>query len=383
MSNKVILSPLLTSVVLPHFSTDKIFLLSILTKKGEKMETKLKKWQIVYIERVKYTVVNMIEYKEDTWVWQEYEIKHEAGAIRWLCVEKDENNKTEYSIYDKYYGDINENEISFSSQNTQYELYEKGTATVKDYFGNVDVDVGERCEYIDYISEDKSKVLSIEKWEEEIEKSEGRYIDSSKVRITNEIDTQKEEMEKINKKKGRIMSWIIYGIIFLPLIISVFSSLTSGLFVNKSIQKYIDKQKKYTYVTSVTNNTNREKAKIYKSPYGDIDTTVKDIISGVPEGITDTIDTDPNTEEDGIGLKTKNEFAYIYLENGNVYVQVSNKNYANNNTGSTYHNRYHTYYYATYNSNRSSYTYSTYRNSARQQSVNARTSSGGGTSSGK
>jgi hypothetical protein len=347
------------------------------------MESKLKKWQIVYIERVKYTVVNMIEYKEDTWVWQEYEIKHEAGAIRWLCVEKDENNKTEYSIYDKYYGDINENEISFSSQNTQYELYEKGTATVKDYFGNADVDVGERCEYIDYISEDKSKVLSIEKWEEEIEKSEGRYIDSSKVRITNEIDTQKEEIEKINKKKGRIMSWIIYGIIFLPLIISVFSSLTSGLFVNKSIQKYIDKQKKYTYVTSVTNNTNREKAKIYKSPYGDIDTTVKDIISGVPKGITDTIDTDPNTEEDGIGLKTKNEFAYIYLENGNVYVQVSNKNYANNNTGSTYHNRYHTYYYATYNSNRSSYTYSTYRNSARQQSVNSRTSSGGGTSSGK
>lgn len=309
--------------------------------------------------------------------------KHDAGAIRWLCVEKDENNKTEYSIYDKYYGDINENEISFSSQNTQYELYEKGTATVKDYFGNADVDVGERCEYIDYISEDKSKVLSIEKWEEEIEKSEGRYIDSSKVRITNEIDSQKEEMEKSNKKKGRIMSWIIYGIIFLPLIISVFSSLTSGLFVNKSIQKYIDKQKKYTYVTSVTNNTNREKAKIYKSPYGDMDTTVKDIISGVPEGITDTIDTDPNTEEDGIGLKTKNEFAYIYLENGNVYVQVSNKNYANNNTGSTYHNRYHTYYYATYNSNRSSYTYSTYRNSARQQSVNSRTSSGGGTSSGK
>ena len=347
------------------------------------MESKLKKWQIVYIERVKYTVVNMIEYKEDTWVWQEYEIKHDAGAIRWLCVEKDENNKTEYSIYDKYYGDINENEISFSSQNTQYELYEKGTATVKDYFGNADVDVGERCEYIDYISEDKSKVLSIEKWEEEIEKSEGRYIDSSKVRITNEIDSQKEEMEKSNKKKGRIMSWIIYGIIFLPLIISVFSSLTSGLFVNKSIQKYIDKQKKYTYVTSVTNNTNREKAKIYKSPYGDIDTTVKDIRSGVPEGITDTIDTDPNTEEDGIGLKTKNEFAYIYLENGNVYVQVSNKNYANNNTGSTYHNRYHTYYYATYNSNRSSYTYSTYRNSARQQSVNSRTSSGGGTSSGK
>lgn len=347
------------------------------------MEKKLKKWQIVYIEKVKYTVVNMIEYKEDTWIWQEYEIKHDAGAIRWLCVEKDENNKTEYSIYDKYYGKINENEISFCSQGMQYELYEKGTATVKDYFGNADVDVGEKCEYIDYISEDKRKVLSIEKWGSEIEKSEGKYIDSSTIRITNEIDAQKVNIEKENKKKGKLINWIINGIIFLPIIICLFGPVISGLFVNKSMQKYIDKQKKYTYVTSVTNNTNREKAKIYKSPYNEIDTTVKDIISGVPEGITETIDSAPNTEEDGIGLKTKEEFAYIYLENGNVYVQVSNKNYANNNTGSTYHNRYRTYYYATYNSNRSSYTYSTYRNSARQQSVNSRTSSGGGTSSGK
>lgn len=348
------------------------------------MENKLKKWQIVYIEKVKYTVVNMIEYKEDTWVWQEYEIKHDAGgAVRWLCVEKDENNKIEYSIYDKYYGEIKENEISFYSQNTQYELYEKGTATVKDYFGNADVDVGESCEYIDYISEDKTTILSINKWDGEIEKSKGEYIDTSKVRITNEIDTKKIEMEKSNKKRSKIIDWVIKGVIYVPLIIYIFLLLTPGLFVNKSIQKYIDKQKKYTYVTSVTNNTNREKAKIYKSPYGEIDTTVKDIISGVPEGITETIDSDPNTEEDGIGLKTKNEFAYIYLENGNVYVQVSDKKYANNNTGSTYHHRYRTYYYTTYNSNRSSYMYSTYKNSARQQSVNSRTSSGGGTSSGK
>lgn len=348
------------------------------------MESKLKKWQVVYIDRVKYIVVNMIEYKEDTWVWQEYEIRHdETEAVRWLCVEKDENNKIEYSIYDKYYGEINANELSFYSQNTQYELYEKGTATVKDYFGNADVDIGESCEYIDYISEDKTKILSINNWDGEIEKSRGEYIDASKVRITNEIDIKKIEEEKTNKKRSKIISWLINGIIFLPIIICLFGSLISGLFVNKSIQKYIDKQKKYTYVTSVTNNTNREKAKIYKSPYGDIDTTVKDIISGVPEGITDTIDSDPNTEEDGIGLKTKNEFAYIYLENGNVYVQVSDKEYVNNNTGSTYHRRYHTYYYTTYNSNRSSYMYSTYRNSARQQSVNSRTSSGGGTSSGK
>ena len=37
--------------------------------------------------------------------------------------------------------------------------------------------------------------------------------------------------------------------------------------------------------------------KVYKSSLLDIDATVKDIIDGVPEGITDTIDSNPNTEE--------------------------------------------------------------------------------------
>ncbi len=39
---------------------------------------KLKKGQILYIDNQKYTVINMIEYKEDTWIWQEYEIKNES-----------------------------------------------------------------------------------------------------------------------------------------------------------------------------------------------------------------------------------------------------------------------------------------------------------------
>ncbi len=41
------------------------------------MEEKLKRWQIVYIDNIKYTVINMIEYKEDSWIWQEYEIRGE------------------------------------------------------------------------------------------------------------------------------------------------------------------------------------------------------------------------------------------------------------------------------------------------------------------
>lgn len=54
---------------------------------------KLKKGQILYIKSEKYIVINMIEYKEDTWIWQEYEIKG-RNSYKWLSVEKDENNKT-------------------------------------------------------------------------------------------------------------------------------------------------------------------------------------------------------------------------------------------------------------------------------------------------
>ncbi len=42
------------------------------------MEDKITKWQILYIDDVKYIVLNMIEYREgsweELWVWQEYEI---------------------------------------------------------------------------------------------------------------------------------------------------------------------------------------------------------------------------------------------------------------------------------------------------------------------
>jgi len=344
------------------------------------MKKILKKWQILYIDNVKYVVVNMIEYKEDSWIWQEYAIKNESNEYKWLCVEKGEDGQLEYSIYVPYDGNININEISFvTDDGKEYELYEKGVATVNNYFGNADVEMFEKCDYIDYITKDEKNIISVEKWGLEIEKTQGEYIDNSRIRITEEIDLQKLKEDKRNKIIGYFMTVIMIVVLIFVEEPQIFS----GLFVNKSIQKYLDKESNYTYVTSITNNSNKKKAKVYKSLYSTIDNTVKDIIDNVPEGITDTIDSVPNTDEDGIGLHTKNEFAYIYLENGDVYVQISEKEYVNNNSGSTYHRRYRTHYYNTYSSTRKSTTYSDYSYSARQQSINSRRSSGGGTSSGK
>ena len=343
------------------------------------METTLKRGQIIYIDNVKYIVSNMVKYMEDTWIWYEYAVKGENGEYKWLCIEQDENGNNEYSVYEPYRGYINDNEISININGIEYELYEKGTAVVRNYFGDADVDMNEKCKYIDYMSKDQVHIASVECWGSEVERSIGQYIDSSRVRITDEFDLAYVKSEAKVGKGGIIAIILMLVLCFsAPLI-----SMISGLFVNKSVEKYLEKSSSYQYVTSVTNNTNNKKAKVYKSSYSTIDQTIKNIIDGVPEGITKTIDSEPGTDEDGIGLHTKKEFAYVYEEDGKIYVQVSNKDYVESSGGSTYHSHHRSYYYSTYRSSRSSTTYSNYASSARQSSINSRTSSGGGTSSGK
>lgn len=289
---------------------------------------KLKKGQIIYIKTKKYTVINMIEYKEDTWIWQEYEIKG-ANSYKWLSVEEDENNKIQYYLYDRYVGNVDINEIEFQNANKTYKLYEKGTQTVNNFFGNVDVDKYEQCEYFDYQTKDKKSIISVEKWEDEIEKSIGVPIDETNIQITDQIEKNENNNIKNNGLKTENFSikiWIFLAVMFLPTIISMFA----GLFVNKSIQKYLQKETtKYRYETSVTNNTNNEKAKIYESMLGSVDETVKDIIDGVPEGITKTSGNENNPDE-GIGLQTKEEYAFIYKEKQKIYIQVSSKKNLNN-----------------------------------------------------
>lgn len=366
----------------------------------------LKKGQILYIDNDKYFVVNMIEYLErgeETWIWKEYEISKGIGNNKWLCIEETENGKYEYSIYEPCHSRVDINELEFTYNGSKYELYEKGTETVKDYFGNADVDRYESAEYFDYISEDKTTIISVEKWEDEIENSIGKYIDESRVRITDEINstsmsyantsasvTNSQKVD-VGQKATKIFLVIMMLFIFFPMIFSLFS----GIFVNKSIEKYLEKSTKYKYVTSITNNSNNKKAKVYESTLANIDATVKDIIDGVPEGIekvasdTDSITTNntissnnSSTTEGGIGLQTKKEYAYVYKENEKIYVQVSSKEYMNN-SGTMYHSRHYHHYYRTYTSERTNPTYTNYAYSARQRSINSRISSGGGTSSGK
>ena len=344
----------------------------------------LKKGQIIYINSEKYKVINMINFSEKNWQWQEYEIVNEFNQHKWLEIEEDENKQLEYCLYDYYNAKIDTNlDEIYGNDYTKYKLYEKGTAIVIDYFGNADVDKYESCDYITYISEDQNTVISVENWSGEIETTIGRYISPDKIKITDQIEqnTMYQNTETLLNINNVIRNVTIFLIVLTFLI--PFIGLIKGLFVNKSIEKYINKNtSKYTYVTSITNNTNKEKAKVYKSSFISIDETVKDIIDGVPEGITKTSDIDKTTEDDGIGLQTKNEYAYIYKELDGIYVQISTKKYLNN-SGTMYHSRHYHNYYRSYTNPISSTVYDNYVYSARQSSINSRTSSGGGTSAGK
>lgn len=336
---------------------------------------KLRKGQILYINNQKYTVVNMIAFTQDAWNWQEYGIRNEAKVTKWLSIEENE-----YWLYETYGGEVNTNEQHCYRNSQIYELYEHGRAVVNDYFGNADVEKYESCEYFDYISPDKKTIISVEKWDGEIEHTIGTYIESSQVQITEEMGgvSQSFGNGQPPKRKG-IMGTIIALLVAIP----VLCSMLLGGFGGKSIEKYLSKAKtKYTYVTSITNNSNRKKAKVYQSKFSTIDATVKDIIDGVPKAITDVIDTVANSQEDGIGIRTKKEYAYVYEENNKIYVQVSSKEYVNR-SGTMYHSHHYYHYYGGYTSNRRSTDYTNYAYSARQNSVNSRSFVGGGTSSGK
>lgn len=336
------------------------------------MVEKLKNGQVIKIKNETYVVVGMIEFQEDSWVWQEYKIKSNSGRISWLSVEENEG-KTQYSIYEEKFNIPNTSSMQFDFQNKNYSLFEKGTAKVKSYYGSVDVDRNEKVNFSEYISEDKKSLISFENWSGEIEKSIGKYVDEADIKITDEVRAVKENKSKENKIA------IIVSIIFIvaPIFLAVIGSFITS---RNTLSKAIEKSAYFSYVTSVTNNENNQKAKVYKTNLS-IDEAVKKIIDGAPESIKKVTD---SSDDEGIGIFTNSEYAYVYESEDKVtYVQVSKKKFVTSGT-SAYHSRYHrTGFYRTYTTNSTNSSYNSYLSSARQQSINARKSSGGGTSSGK
>ena len=146
----------------------------------------LKESQYILIDKIKYKILNGVKYKEKSSYWMEYKLQNtESSKIYYLNVELS-NKAILYEILKDTKLQIKMNIIY---NNTKYELYEKGDAKVETYFGMTDIGLNEEVSYYEYTNkEDKTKILSIEKWRDEVEISIGKIISLSSIKILKEFE---------------------------------------------------------------------------------------------------------------------------------------------------------------------------------------------------
>lgn len=365
---------------------------------------------ILEIQGESYSVTGIVRYKNlsDGCKWEEYCLQKQYGGEFWLSCD---DTFMEYSI----------SSSAYRSDTSGYHQVDTGTEYVEYACGKVDVERGDTARFIEYEDEAEENILSIETWDDEVEYSTGYYLDADEIVQTgfsDQIASMYASMEhgSSSNMNGGGSTATIKGLVvcislvwLFILFASFFEPLLSNLSSRKSISKYLKNDANYQYVTSIT-GSDKQKADVYASNF-DLDQTAKAIIreiGGQAEDATQNTDDGDNS----VGILTKSEYCLVYqADDGQVLVQVSSRKYAYTSDEEPYragaHSRryYRRYYYSRgyaadqsrYSKKHSAYsgytdtwldadgngTYNSYAGSIRQASANARTSSGGGLSSGK
>ncbi len=347
-----------------------------------------------------YTVCGYIVYKnpDDGCSWIDYRLKC-GGREFWLSV------------------DVAYNEYSLSRPaNTggnigpEWKKVDEGTQIVTECAGNVDVDPGERAEFVEYEDEAEEKTLSMEIWEDGTEVSQGYYLNREDVQVTKRADAISHKSKR--PQKSDFMKRL------LPILCVLLIVACKVYFFgeeNDGIKEYLkESTSKYQYVTSITGQ-HKQKAQVYEALRASgTDGVTRDIIDGV-NGETENISQNSeNTADQSISIVTKNEYALVYIPEDapdKVYIQVSDRkyNYSSNQapyrasvrTGSWYRSHYYSSSYKAdaqrFKNIPSSYQmyngpivhdlgngyFDSYASSIRQTHINTRKSSGGGLSFGK
>lgn len=366
-----------------------------------------------------YEVIGIISYRNrmDNCMWMEYKIYSQSlRRENWLSY--DEEFK-EYSI-----SAVARGEVSTSG----YKEVDRGVEEVIGAWGNVDVEIGDTANFIEYEDVTEEKIISHEIWDDGLEVSTGYYLDEDEVvRISSGQGISAGSYNSYNSYQsngfvsGNTMSdnassesvkkivKILVTLVPILVIFTAFKGAFAGGIGTPSISKYLDKTATYIYQTSIT-GAEGEKADVYMT-YHDVDSASKDIIAAI-DGKTEDVQQNTEDGDDSVAILTSKEYCLIYTsENGETLVQVSSRKYAYYNDDDPYCSRrgtrryYRRYYYsrgyssdyASWGSTNSPYdsytestldnnpydTYSSYAGSVRQSSTTSRTSSGGGTSSGK
>lgn len=350
---------------------------------------------ILRIEGNTYVVIGKIKYKNrnDGLKWFEYRLKNKkTGEEVWLSS-------------DEYYREYSISKVVRNVDISGYHIVDRGTEEVIGAWGQVDVEYGDRATFIEYEDSSEEEIISHETWDDGLEISRGHYVDIEDIAVTGS--------EKINSSVGAKETALGKGI-FLILIpfLFVFGLALLLNVVNNSpkISDYLKTASLYEYTTSITGE-NGEKADVYKTSVT-VDEAVRNIINGI-DGNTESVQQNTEDNDNSVAILTKNEYCLVYTSKENeTLVQISTRKYAYSSKSEPYHSMtrtgryYRRYYYSKgYDSDTSKFggdtssaysdfndtrvmsnssdTYNMYSSSVRQASINSRSSSGGGTSSGK
>lgn len=303
---------------------------------------------------------------------------------------------------------------------TKWRKVDEGVQVVVARGGDVDVDMGESCPFVEFEDETEEETFSLELWEEGTEVSEGYYLDREEIEVVGGDDTVGAQ----SAKKG-INFLILMVMIFLGFLSECegdfdihFGSGSSAL-PKILISEYMESNVlNYEYVTSITGNESN-KAKVYQyvdplNPSVTTNLVTEDVIRGIG-GDTEVVTVNEEDMSDGsVSILTKEEYALIYYpegESSTVYVQVSDRKYNYTSDQQPYRSRastnswYRRHYYSSgyksdaskWSSTPSSYQtydgpivqdlgngyFDVYSNNIRQSNVQQRSSDGGGISGGK
>lgn len=357
-----------------------------------------------------YIVEGLIVFinEADNLKWTEYKIRQlSSRKVKWLSID---NDYEEYAIYTQAGSKKGFSESEILSKG--FKEADFGKANVISFAGNVDVENGDWVRYREFEDISEENIISIEEWEDETEYSTGYYLDENeiiKVASGNNNSSYGNKNNFNNEKSNGVFKRFLAFILILMLF-PVVGFLVPKIFINKDkIADYLSSSGLFTYTTSITSDlNNNEKADVYSTTLS-VEEAAKSIIDCVNGDVEDIQE---NAEDGTVGIMTKYEYCLVYTDTENqTLAQISQRSYVYSSTNNPYRStnttaryfrrHYYTIGYSSDSSRYKKYTsgydnyddgyidtdsnnkYKTYSNSVRQSSVNSRTSSGGGTSSGK
>lgn len=337
--------------------------------------------------------------KEDKWL--EFLIRDSKDFPIWLSIENGPDGELAYSLHKTIHFNGSTRSKNITYNNQKFRFSESGSGRVVQTRGNVDYDNNEPFSLYEYISED-NQILTIEVWEDEQESSVGKYIPSDSVSAS--FGNPKSISNAMSGKPGKSGGCLKCSFC---IILSVAFSIFIGVKLfgsGETIRNKIEKDTNFKYLTTVTvEEPEAHKEFVYQSSL-DMDATCKRIIQLDPENIdyvtVDTLHVDVKDDISQRFIRAKDATVLIYKsEDSLTYVQINENMPKESSRGHRYHGHYYRHLYRPYwhyrrssdfysnsmnnTNNVNTQQYSSYLNSARQESVRTRRSSGGGTRFGK